>query len=1115
MLTISRLSIDDPLQGYQEGVGDPITNMGGSVVPTQRAPQQMAIPVATFGPSAGVDTLAIRQRAKRQLRGLLSNTPLKLLGGLYVAWDQDTEQNGWYVPDHMNISDGAEAALAHGFFKAEGQWSLVGRLRTHRRAAQFYIKDLRLSTSPRDYLKTVYSSDFATLSALAVIALPPDLTDPVNTGTGGPFQVSTGPFAMPRTTRDGGTEYQVTNANLDVMDLGVISFEQVESSRNRGDCVIFDRRSNLGPFGVANYRGALLALVPSLYWRHGEAAGTTANDSSGNGRTGTYGAGMTVGSAGLLASDSDKSATGNGATNATVTSTYNPFTGNITVCGWDNLTTLAAARNIWGGTTGTGPLLQVQTNGDANFWSDLGVASAAWGIAGMFVAGATTFWALTWNNTTKVAELFINGVSKGTRTLLNAFNASPGNFVRCGSGAANGSLGPVDETAVFAGTILTPAQIANLYTVGSQVLFDTAAGITDPQAAGKAFTPTDITGCELWADAGQITGLTDGQAASAWNDLSGNGANFAQATGSKQPLYKTNIINGRPVLRFDGVDDDMTAFITARAGRTVFIVAKQRANTANVDVWGVSAGWFSLSSTGTQWSDGATLGGTVTNPSAVAIRFNNVTTTEGFVNGGAAVNTDPNDNYATQTSLLLGQRGNGGNWGNYDIAEIISYSSALSDADIAKVQAYLGDKYGLGFGSAQTTSGYGWEEVYGPDQPLSTSDVPVLQNGRCRVRYSAGSGASGSPSTSGPGFRVDVYNGTTWVEQGFFLPGSASLGNSADFTLTSAAVLEWTPDRAALLIVGVTGGLRVRMIITLQRGWSGPRVEVYNPTIAATSPNITWFPVGDTLNDFVAKNDGTPAQALGVAWSGAGTPSWPATQAILGAATMTGENWFSFIRAAQTFDMTLGVVQVNAKLEHDTVGSSGIGYGNGTRSFGVHATTGLYVQANLSFFAALGDQRQEAESMILGAGTVSSADANASNGNAATTTRTTDANPHVTDTAWMVTTTKYRVFVRVKVSASTGNFYAKTATTTGATVTTASTGYVWLDLGEVVANGTFEIHAWATAAATTSVDCYVAIKVEDRYNVSSNPTPLLDGARDQAQADLIDARIQQTVVARQ
>lgn len=63
----------------------------------------------------------------------------------------------------------------------------------------------------------------------------------------------------------------------------------------------------------------------------------------------------------------------------------------------------------------------------------------------------------------------------------------------------------------------------------------------------------------VWLNAHNVLGTTanpvDGTPVSSWKDLSDNANNADQATVGNQPLFKTNILNGEPVVRFDGVDD--------------------------------------------------------------------------------------------------------------------------------------------------------------------------------------------------------------------------------------------------------------------------------------------------------------------------------------------------------------------------------------------------------------------------------------------------------------------------------------------------------------------------------------------------------------------------------
>lgn len=71
-------------------------------------------------------------------------------------------------------------------------------------------------------------------------------------------------------------------------------------------------------------------------------------------------------------------------------------------------------------------------------------------------------------------------------------------------------------------------------------------------SAPPPFAPTDIAGLQLWLDASQIVGLNDGDPIASWLDKSGNSNNGSQAVAPLKPIYKTNIINGKPVARCAG-----------------------------------------------------------------------------------------------------------------------------------------------------------------------------------------------------------------------------------------------------------------------------------------------------------------------------------------------------------------------------------------------------------------------------------------------------------------------------------------------------------------------------------------------------------------------------------
>lgn len=223
--------------------------------------------------------------------------------------------------------------------------------------------------------------------------------------------------------------------------------------------------------------------------------------------------------------------------------------------------------------------------------------------------------------------------------------------------------------------------------------------------------PLSIAGIKLWLDASKITGLSDGNAVSAWNDESGNGLNTAQSDSAKRPVYKTNIINGLPVVRFDGTNDNLNVSITlptyitvfivsgnASAGKTFFIEHGANANNetgfyffgeggnaTNIYRDGASdnytaSGWFGNSfAVASMTYDGTAL--VYKNGSAVSLSH---------TAGTARSNSD------VTKSLYIGERYPGDVVPmGADIAELIIYTGKLSDANRQAVENYLKTKYGI------------------------------------------------------------------------------------------------------------------------------------------------------------------------------------------------------------------------------------------------------------------------------------------------------------------------------------------------------------------------------------------------------------------------------------
>ena len=222
-----------------------------------------------------------------------------------------------------------------------------------------------------------------------------------------------------------------------------------------------------------------------------------------------------------------------------------------------------------------------------------------------------------------------------------------------------------------------------------------------------------ITNLTLWLRADCVTGNgadpANNSTVSTWTDLSGNGNN---ATANGSPTYQNGaayLINSQPVINFNGSSTFTSIDIraTTRPNISIFAVYKLRSSN-QAGVWGVDdGGWdrFFMA----RWNGD---NGIISHSGQTAIPNSGVTNTTKFIttiykynlgsgstvyDNGGLVNsfTDTADPSGAYSNLRIGSIGAGYNL-NGDIAEIIIFSQALSDADRKTVNGYLNTKYNLG-----------------------------------------------------------------------------------------------------------------------------------------------------------------------------------------------------------------------------------------------------------------------------------------------------------------------------------------------------------------------------------------------------------------------------------
>ncbi len=240
---------------------------------------------------------------------------------------------------------------------------------------------------------------------------------------------------------------------------------------------------------------------------------------------------------------------------------------------------------------------------------------------------------------------------------------------------------------------------------------------TPPPAPVASFTPSDLSGLQLWlkADAGVTT--STGNSIATWADQSGSGNNAGQANPSLQPLYVDNFQNGKPAIYFNNVPYMIvpdSATLRGMAGLTAFIVAKKPADADKLNFigyWGGGGNHYFFRNTDTSDSKHLVQFYSNTSNGYAGVAFSQATTTMSnyeFLYDGSKMNLYLNGiietGYENQSGSIDNSIGNDMIIGaQYDktepatayILEIILYNSGLSDTDRQKVETYLNNKYSI------------------------------------------------------------------------------------------------------------------------------------------------------------------------------------------------------------------------------------------------------------------------------------------------------------------------------------------------------------------------------------------------------------------------------------
>ncbi len=240
------------------------------------------------------------------------------------------------------------------------------------------------------------------------------------------------------------------------------------------------------------------------------------------------------------------------------------------------------------------------------------------------------------------------------------------------------------------------------------------------RSSSAAALPIPLTNLALWLKADALS-LNNNDAVTTWTDSSTNGRNATQTgDATLKPTYKTNQINSKPALYFDG-GDYLTHSVIASdpTALTIFVVAQRPDSGIAAVLWGhrsESTRLIQVTHNGSAdarlqlRSSGNSLKAAVVTPAptttawhVLSAQFNKAGKLHQTWFNGGSVGQDTTDFGAetfTATRETIGAVDTSGSptYANFltgYIAELIIYSAALNNTDANTVGAYLGTKYGI------------------------------------------------------------------------------------------------------------------------------------------------------------------------------------------------------------------------------------------------------------------------------------------------------------------------------------------------------------------------------------------------------------------------------------
>ena len=234
---------------------------------------------------------------------------------------------------------------------------------------------------------------------------------------------------------------------------------------------------------------------------------------------------------------------------------------------------------------------------------------------------------------------------------------------------------------------------------------------------GGAVALSPVSGMAIWYDANDAGTFTysSSNIISQWGDKSGNSRNATQATVAEQPTRVTSVINGLPVVRFDGSNDSLgfTNILNSDTSFTIFWVLRPR-NVANgyqpsfssqtsPDADDGALHYINNSNNGASypfqtksWQTYDNTNTYVANTSYLMEFIADGSVFKVFRNGTQeSTNKNVGSAPAYSQTNMAKQNNPGGRFSAFDFGEVLIYTTALSAGDVTTNRNYLNAKWGL------------------------------------------------------------------------------------------------------------------------------------------------------------------------------------------------------------------------------------------------------------------------------------------------------------------------------------------------------------------------------------------------------------------------------------